>query len=635
MAVGIKLTNSMDNRLIKKGSKEIEDSFDKLATNAKNNLGGKAKAAAGALAAAFAFDAIISGIGEVISATADMGRELDEISSKLGTSASQSRAIIRGLKGDSGAAEGSIASLVQKIQEATEGNEDAIKSFASFGLTIDDFKNQNPAEQFATMVTAMKDVGKTTESMTVATRILGEDGVKQYDNMINSLHLWQNASDPAFDESIKKASEFSFKLQELKEDVLIVLFDGLKPLVSVLSENSDAIKDAAKALVRFMAMVKDTTTFLGELHPTLFLTKRAMELFAGQTIESHKEVLKSNKKLQESYKKQRDDQLEGIQLSRITQRAVKMVTIALTSQDNVLKKYNKSLQKKKVFSQEDIKVTTEKILTSKALLSGLASEIKAIEASTVEYTNKSTAIKHVNALINDEIKQQDALKTELKNVTDAVRNQEKEKRKEFEKTASKRLAFEKKVADELKNASIKEIEKIRDLKKSIDDILKPSETKATKKKFGLDKENLTSSDISDASRKAFRSGASLEELKVLAGVIKERQEAGEKISDTTLRNFEKQVEMAEKTALEAENINKQTQDLLKEKKKLEEENANIAAASINGDAIGGGASTELTPFEQLEESNSIQNKMLEELIKQTASLDGLKNNLTIAKITIS
>ena len=363
------------------------------------------------------------------------------------------------------------------------------------------------------------------------------------------------------------------------------------------------------------------------------LARLAIELFAGSSIEGFAANKKAIRASSKALLKNTENERAAIRIQRLKEVNTKRLNLTLKDQVGFLDDLNKKLEEKKIRTQKDVAIDKLKLASSKDYIQELQKEITEVEASNESAVEKEKSIRRIIAIQQKELEKIKELQTTLSDTAIAAQKTEDIKKKAAESTAKARIKFEEDVAKKMAKASEDEIKKVMDLKKSIQEILKPENSKKTKEKFGIQdiEKGSANSQVFTALGKAAREGATLDELKVIAETVKEQTEAGEDITKVTKQRLQDAIDMSTKLALTQESIQAgiQKQEELKAK-----ETQAIADALSGGKTTSPGGQVK-SQVEVLEEANSLQGQIFEELVKQTASLQSLDGKLQTAKVTIS
>lgn len=208
------------------------DSDSKLGKLASGGL--KGVAVAGAALAAVTV-AVGAGLWNIAKGAADAGDAIDENANKLGISygayqewdyvLSQTGASIESLKGG-------MTRLNSAVDEASNGNQDAIDKFARLGISLDDLAGKSREDIFALTIEGLQGVEDAGERAAIATQLLGR-GASELGGLLNT------------------TSEDTAALKQQAIDLGLILSDEAVAA-------GDAFNDSLDTLQRTMTGVKNT-----------------------------------------------------------------------------------------------------------------------------------------------------------------------------------------------------------------------------------------------------------------------------------------------------------------------------------------------------------------------------------------
>ena len=173
-------TLGLDTTDYDKGLTGAEKSASSFGSKLKTGLGVAAGVATTAVAATTA--ATVAGTKAFIDGakqTATLGDSIDKTSQKLGMSSKKYQELdyVMNLAGTSmSSMTMGMKTLTTQVENAKNGNKDAIKEFKALGISIDDLKTMSQEDIFEKTIMGLQDMKAGTERAALANKVLGRSG---------------------------------------------------------------------------------------------------------------------------------------------------------------------------------------------------------------------------------------------------------------------------------------------------------------------------------------------------------------------------------------------------------------------------------------------------------------------------
>lgn len=206
-------------------------------------VGGLATAALGA-AVAGATGAVVGGAKSV----SEYGDKVDKMSQKLGlsTDAYQKWDYVLNLAGtDMQSTAAGLKTLTNKLDDAKNGNEDAIAAFERLGISMQDAANMSREDLFAAAISGFQQMEDSTERAALANDLFGRSG--------QNLAPLFNTSSEATQEMINRAEEYGMVMSEDAVAASAAFQDSL----TTLSGTVDGLKN--RLLSEFLPSMTQVT----------------------------------------------------------------------------------------------------------------------------------------------------------------------------------------------------------------------------------------------------------------------------------------------------------------------------------------------------------------------------------------
>lgn len=642
----IKVTSKFDNSNLKKGAKDSEKSFKDLADSAKANLAGKAKAAIGVMAAAFAAKVIIDSIKSIISKTVELAESLTEVADKAGLSTSQVKFLSKAFNKDLGAIEGMFSDVREARDRALAGDETEVNAFEKLGVSLQEIKDLNAAQLFDVAALGYKNSTRAGADANAAFAIFGSDIIRQQEKVIAIAGKVEDANDEAFNSQIKSAKSLGGELKELSQGALLGLFEAIGPLIKIFRDNSEEIGRMTENFANLVGFVINGTaemvSFFSNVLPGLKDINDLISIFFDTQNDGHKRgfenALKNN-----NFLEKRLDLEKEVLIS--TKRLAESEAERFEQAERLEKSVSSIFKIKEKREQEEIDRNKEKVEISKEELKFQEDRLKNTQREIELITEKSVAqdgFRISNGETDDEINAQakkvaNLREKELKQIKelDSFKKQfnAKEKKDEADKLAliqkavDEELKIKKKLQEDLNKLKQDELTKIKEFVTKIKG-LDIQDTTNLKQDLNIkeDGSNLDSK-VFDFLGEMARNGEggedSLSTLSQLTDILAEFKKSGIEISDATKKRIADEVKIAEKEATARIDSNKDLVDQLAAKN-------NELTINKNGQVVTAQTSVS-TPSEVGEDASkqTIKDNILVELKIQTNHLANIDNNLSI------
>ena len=186
-----------------------------------------------------------------------------------------------------------LKTLSGRIQQAKEGNKEAIKMFKSLGVSMDDLKTMNLEEVFLKASDGLHEIGDASELARTSSRLFGGEGYRLAqamavgaDEIANLREQAQKTGAVLSNDDLTKAEEGADALldaqlslqavgMQIAKDVMPNVVSGLKDIAKYFQENQDVIKEVASAAG---GLFRGTMTALID---TFRAGKAAVEIFTA------------------------------------------------------------------------------------------------------------------------------------------------------------------------------------------------------------------------------------------------------------------------------------------------------------------------------------------------------------------
>lgn len=157
-----------------------------------------------------------------------------------------------------------LKTLSSRMQQAKEGNKEAIKMFKSLGVSMDDLKTMNLEEVFLKTSEGLNAIGDASEVARTSSRLFGGEGYRLAqamavgsDEIANLREQARKTGAVLSNDDLSKAedgadalldAQLSLKAvgMQIAKDVMPDIVAGLKSVAKYFQENQDVIKDVAK-----------------------------------------------------------------------------------------------------------------------------------------------------------------------------------------------------------------------------------------------------------------------------------------------------------------------------------------------------------------------------------------------------
>ena len=209
----------------KKQAKDLQGSFNNLGLDLKN-LGNTFNAVGGAMGLSLA------GLGVLSKATMDMAGQVDDLSKSYDLSIARVLQFQQALILSGGKAEDAsriLSTMFGKIAAAQEGNEAAISTFESLGITFAELQTTNPDEIIRKVYEGLAGIGNTYERIKAVREIIGKNGLGRDIAGVAEALGKSTAGFKQQEESMRRLAQFGDVLDNTYTNIKLALADMLSP----------------------------------------------------------------------------------------------------------------------------------------------------------------------------------------------------------------------------------------------------------------------------------------------------------------------------------------------------------------------------------------------------------------------
>jgi lambda family phage tail tape measure protein len=209
----------------KKQAKDLQGAFNNLGFDLKN-LKNTFNAVGGAMGLSLA------GLGVLAKATMDMAGQVDDLSKSYDLSIARVLQFQNALVLSGGKAEDAnriLSTMFSKIASAQEGNEAAIATFESLGISFAELQRTNPDEIIRRVYEGLSGIGNTYERIKAVKEILGKNGIGRDIEGIAQALGKSTAGFKQQEESMRRLAEFGDVLDNTYNNIKLALADMLSP----------------------------------------------------------------------------------------------------------------------------------------------------------------------------------------------------------------------------------------------------------------------------------------------------------------------------------------------------------------------------------------------------------------------
>ena len=209
----------------KKQAKDLQGAFNNLGFDLKN-LKNTFNAVGGAMGLSLA------GFGVLAKATMDMAGQVDDLSKSYDLSIARVLQFQQALVLSGGKAEDAsriLSTMFSKIASAQEGNEAAIATFESLGISFAELQSTNPDEIIRRVYEGLSGIGNTYERIKAVKEIIGKNGLgRDIEGVAQALGK-SSAGFKQQEESMRRLAEFGDVLDNTYNNIKLALADMLSP----------------------------------------------------------------------------------------------------------------------------------------------------------------------------------------------------------------------------------------------------------------------------------------------------------------------------------------------------------------------------------------------------------------------
>jgi lambda family phage tail tape measure protein len=209
----------------KKQAKDLQGSFNNLGLDLKN-LGNTFNAVGGAMGLSLA------GLGVLSKATMDMAGQVDDLSKSYDLSIARVLQFQQALILSGGKAEDAsriLSTMFGKIAAAQEGNEAAISTFESLGITFAELQTTHPDEIIRKVYEGLAGIGNTYERIKAVREIIGKNGLGRDIAGVAEALGKSTAGFKQQEESMRRLAQFGDVLDNTYTNIKLALADMLSP----------------------------------------------------------------------------------------------------------------------------------------------------------------------------------------------------------------------------------------------------------------------------------------------------------------------------------------------------------------------------------------------------------------------
>ena len=209
----------------KKQAKDLQGSFNNLGLDLKN-LGNTFNAVGGAMGLSLA------GLGVLSKATMDMAGQVDDLSKSYDLSIARVLQFQQALILSGGKAEDAsriLSTMFGKIAAAQEGNEAAIATFESLGISFAELQTTNPDEIIRKVYEGLSGIGNTYERIKAVREIIGKNGLGRDIAGVAEALGKSTAGFKQQEESMRRLAQFGDVIDNTYTNIKLALADMLSP----------------------------------------------------------------------------------------------------------------------------------------------------------------------------------------------------------------------------------------------------------------------------------------------------------------------------------------------------------------------------------------------------------------------
>jgi lambda family phage tail tape measure protein len=212
----------------KKQAKDLQGAFNNLGFDLKN-LKNTFNAVGGAMGVSLA------GLGVLAKATMDMAGQVDDLSKSYDLSIArvlqfQQAIVLAGGKAED--ANRILSTMFGKIASAQEGNEAAIATFESLGITFEDLQNTKPDEIIRKVYEGLTGIGNTYERIKAVKEIIGKNGLgKDIEGIAEALGK-SSAGFKKQEEAMRRLAELGDVIDNTYTNIKLGLAELLSPFAA-------------------------------------------------------------------------------------------------------------------------------------------------------------------------------------------------------------------------------------------------------------------------------------------------------------------------------------------------------------------------------------------------------------------
>jgi lambda family phage tail tape measure protein len=259
----------------KKQAKDLQGAFNNLGFDLKN-LKNTFNAVGGAMGVSLA------GLGVLAKATMDMAGQVDDLSKSYDLSIARVLQFQKAIVLAGGKAEDAnriLSTMFGKIASAQEGNEAAIATFESLGITFEDLQNTKPDEIIRKVYEGLSGIGNTYERIKAVKEIIGKNGLgKDIEGIAEALGK-SSAGFKKQEEAMRRLAELGDVIDNTYTNIKLGLAELLSPFAAgegkalINVETFKAAMVAIASVTVISGMMKLVTAFKA-LNTALSLTAR-------------------------------------------------------------------------------------------------------------------------------------------------------------------------------------------------------------------------------------------------------------------------------------------------------------------------------------------------------------------------
>lgn len=212
----------------KKQAKDLQGSFNNLGIDLKN-LKNTFNALGGAMGLSLA------GVGVLAKATMDMAGQVDDLAKSYDLSIArvlqfQQAIVLAGGKSED--ANKILSTMFSKIASAQEGNEAAIATFESLGISFEELTRTNPDEIIRKVYEGLSGIGNTYERIKAVKEIIGKNGLgKDIEGIAEALGK-SSAGFKKQEESMRRLAELGDTLDNTYNNLRLAFAEMLSPFAA-------------------------------------------------------------------------------------------------------------------------------------------------------------------------------------------------------------------------------------------------------------------------------------------------------------------------------------------------------------------------------------------------------------------